>query len=151
METEKSLKNDSQTRRAFIFSTLAVTTITAIGGTVYPILRYLFPTKKSGEAKGASATIPLSEVGIGEARFFKFKGKPAVLIRKGDDKFVALSAVCTHLGCIVKYSASDKMLKCPCHGARYDLNGKVLGGPAPAPLPTFSASIDGDQILVEEV
>ncbi|MBM4345899.1 MAG: ubiquinol-cytochrome c reductase iron-sulfur subunit [Deltaproteobacteria bacterium] len=45
----------------------------------------------------------------------------------------ALSAVCTHLGCNVRTDLGGGYI-CPCHGSRYDAQGRVLGGPAPLPL-----------------
>jgi cytochrome b6-f complex iron-sulfur subunit len=56
---------------------------------------------------------------------------PALLIHTEND-FKALSLVCTHLGCTVK-SQPDGFV-CPCHGSRFDLQGKVKRGPASKPL-----------------
>lgn len=60
----------------------------------------------------------------------------AYVIRRPDG-FRALSSVCTHLGCITRYQAGERIIACPCHGSRFDLDGEVLAGPAPRPLPWF--------------
>jgi len=48
-----------------------------------------------------------------------------------------LSATCTHLGCLVNYSKEKHEFICPCHGGRYDQNGRNIAGPPPAPLTRF--------------
>ena len=42
----------------------------------------------------------------------------------------AVSPVCTHLGCIVRFNVAERSWDCPCHGSRYDVDGAVLQGPA---------------------
>jgi nitrite reductase/ring-hydroxylating ferredoxin subunit len=69
------------------------------------------------------------------------------LIRSGD-KFRAVSAVCTHLGCTVNPSADGKGFHCPCHGSQFNEDGAVVGGPAPKPLPCPSVSLSRDGRLV---
>jgi Rieske Fe-S protein len=58
---------------------------------------------------------------------------PAAIYNRGGE-FSACSLICTHLGCTIEADGEDAFL-CPCHGSRYDRDGKVLAGPAQSPLP----------------
>ncbi len=62
-----------------------------------------------------------------------------IVVHKEDGTFAACSAICTHRGCEVAYSAAEKVLVCPCHGAKFGLDGKVLHGPAKRDLKTYKA------------
>ena len=95
-----------------------------------------------------------------ESRKFKV-GKPEEFllgtVKKLDDKrvfifadndgFHAVSSVCTHLGCIVH--ADEGGFQCPCHGSKFNKNGKVVSGPAPRNLPWLEVSrhVDGNLVV----
>ncbi|WCT10155.1 FAD-dependent oxidoreductase [Mucilaginibacter jinjuensis] len=57
-------------------------------------------------------------------------GQKIAAYRDGTGKIHALSPVCTHAKCIVNWNQEEKSWDCPCHGARFDINGEVLTGPA---------------------
>merc|ERR1711972_207166 len=63
-------------------------------------------------------------------------------------KDFALSAVCTHLGCVVPWVRSSNKFICPCHGSQYDENGKVVRGPAPLSLALAHTSIQDGNVAV---
>lgn len=69
-----------------------------------------------------------------------------VQIVSTEQGIAAISLVCTHLGCIV--SATSDGFACPCHGSKFDENGKVLGGPAPRALLWLAVSQAPDGSLV---
>jgi cytochrome b6-f complex iron-sulfur subunit len=58
----------------------------------------------------------------------------------------ALSGVCTHLGCSIRYIGEQ--FECPCHGSKFDLNGTVLNGPAISSLRYVELSRSPDNLLV---
>jgi cytochrome b6-f complex iron-sulfur subunit len=62
--------------------------------------------------------------------------------------YVALSSICTHQGCTVAYVAINKQFSCPCHGGLYDITGKVLTGPPPAPLKSYSVTLNGNILTI---
>jgi cytochrome b6-f complex iron-sulfur subunit len=73
----------------------------------------------------------------------------AYVIRRPDG-FRALSSVCTHLGCITRYQPGERVIACPCHGSRFDLDGEVLAGPAPRTLRWLDMGLSsGGEIQVD--
>ena len=63
-----------------------------------------------------------------------------VFVKRDGDGLRAMSAACTHLGCTVR--RHDDGFVCPCHGSRYDHEGRVVGGPAPASLSYYRLELD---------
>ncbi|MGV3545559.1 MAG: Rieske 2Fe-2S domain-containing protein, partial [Pedobacter sp.] len=69
------------------------------------------------------------EIGRGEGKVVEFEGEKLAIYKDKGGIISALSPVCTHAGCIVSFNAEEKSWDCPCHGGRFDLDGKVLCGP----------------------
>lgn len=67
-----------------------------------------------------------------------------VYIVRRTDGFFAISAVCTHLGCITQWKPEAKQIACPCHGSKFRTDGTKMEGPAPRPLPHFSITLTAD-------
>lgn len=63
----------------------------------------------------------------------------------------ALSAICTHLGCITQWKPEANMIACPCHGSKFSSEGKKIEGPAPRALPNLSLTLTADgELLVDK-
>ena len=78
--------------------------------------------------KGAQRSA--DSLGSGEAAVLQVGGDKVAAYRDDEGKLHAVSAVCTHLGCIVEWNDGERRWDCPCHGSRFDPDGKVLKGPA---------------------
>jgi cytochrome b6-f complex iron-sulfur subunit len=66
------------------------------------------------------------------------------LARDGRRKFIALRAVCTHLGCVTIWNDNENRFRCPCHGSGFSLEGINLEGPAPRPLDRYAIRLAED-------
>ncbi len=74
--------------------------------------------------------------------------KARVFIVSSHERLTVLSATCSHLGCLVNYSREKGEFICPCHGGRYDLTGKNIAGPPPAPLGRIPSKVENGMLLV---
>lgn len=61
----------------------------------------------------------------------------------------ALYMVCTHLGCLYKWEASNNRFECPCHGSKFSKDGFYIEGPAPRSLDTFEVTTENGQVIVD--
>ena len=75
----------------------------------------------------------------GEGKILELQGERVAAHRADDGALTLLSPVCTHMGCQVEWNRAEKTWDCPCHGSRFLPGGKVLSGPAEAPLAPVSA------------
>lgn len=75
-------------------------------------------------------TMTKDDLKPGEGAIVDVAGKKVAAYKKDSGELIKLSPVCTHMGCIVGWNASDKTWDCPCHGSRYEADGSVKNGPA---------------------
>lgn len=133
-------------RRKFLGLCLGGITTTLVAASLWPIWRYLAP--QGGPGKTEKKEIARDQVPVGGTHFFTFRGHPAVVLQEKAGEFIALNAVCTHLGCIVKWLPDKGEFLCPCHAGRYSPSGKVLGGPPPKPLESYPVSVQDNKIVI---
>jgi cytochrome b6-f complex iron-sulfur subunit len=75
-----------------------------------------------------------------------------VYIVRVAEGFYAVSAVCTHLGCITQWKPDQETIACPCHGSKFKEDGTKIAGPAPRPLPHFAIKLTPDgELLVDKL
>ena len=71
-----------------------------------------------------------------------------VYTENGHD-YIALSNICTHLGCRVRWIDDQQKFFCPCHNGVFDKQGNVLSGPPPRPLDQYEVKIDQNEVLIK--
>lgn len=93
-------------------------------------------------------TIKLSEhpelAQVGGFKTFNINSTPVIVFRTGQTTFKALSMICTHQGCTTNWVNSVQQFQCPCHGSKYDKDGKVIQGPATQNLRTYTTEYKSD-------
>lgn len=139
---------NSVSRREFLATLLAgLSTVAAAGVGVFALVRYMVPPRR--EVRYREVLVArVDELQPGQTKEFEdLVGRPAMLVNLGDNNFKAFSAVCTHLGCLVKWNPSEKAFVCPCHNGRFDASGQVIAGPPPRPLQEFKVSLKNDRFL----
>lgn len=103
--------------------------------------------------EGNRLIIPLAALASlppGEALEAKPGGShPDLLVRHADGGWQAITAHCTHRGCVVAWDAGAAEWQCPCHGSRYAPDGQVIKGPAQRPLTEAPARVQGDSLVVD--
>jgi glycine/D-amino acid oxidase-like deaminating enzyme/nitrite reductase/ring-hydroxylating ferredoxin subunit len=76
----------------------------------------------------------VADIGRGQGQVIRDGRKLVAAYRDDQGTVHAVSAVCTHMGCIVRWNTADRTWDCPCHGSRFDIDGNVVRSPANEPL-----------------
>ena len=120
--------------------------VAAAGSGAFSGLSWTLRAATGASTTGASAASVAGRPSVSDLLLTKGLGNR---VRRVDAAGVfAMSAVCTHLGCITRHVPDEGAIACPCHGSRFDLEGNVTHGPAPRPLPWLEVTLDADGNLV---
>jgi menaquinol-cytochrome c reductase iron-sulfur subunit len=155
------MSNQDVSRRSFmvrtiigIFAALGAAMAVPLGG--FGILPVLKRRPVDWSDAGSAADLAVNEPA--ERRFLETvrsgwqeeKVERTVwLVRKPDQTVVAFSPNCPHLGCGYRWFDGEQRFKCPCHASVFDIDGKVLGGPAPRALDTLETRVESGKVLVK--
>jgi cytochrome b6-f complex iron-sulfur subunit len=144
-----------QNRREFIQKALYGILALLGLGYLFSGLAVLAPTRSRDKDLAFFPLVPEEQVprlGVKKAELaYTVAGKERrtrVFIVSSPGDIAVLSATCSHLGCLVNYQREKKEFLCPCHGGRYDLTGRNIAGPPPAPLARFPARIEKGTLMV---
>jgi Rieske Fe-S protein len=141
------------TRRSFLDLLLGSTVVATLASVLYPVFRYLKPLPVA--VPGGPTRLTRAEVEALERKPFVIVpvgGARVLVLRDQTRKLHALDARCTHEGCTVQYVPTEAVIWCACHNARFDLEGRVIAGPPPKPLPRYVVREDdaGDVLITTE-
>jgi Rieske Fe-S protein len=73
---------------------------------------------------------------------------PVWVVRQSQSEVTAYSPICPHAGCYYNWSAQLRRFACPCHASVFEINGKVVSGPAPRPLDTLPVKIENGSLFL---
>lgn len=90
----------------------------------------------------------VGEVAPGSSKKFRYGHVLALLVHAAPGRYYAVAADCTHGRCTVEFRSQQRDLFCPCHDGRFDLQGRIVGGPPVVPLQSFPVRVEGDQVIV---
>jgi cytochrome b6-f complex iron-sulfur subunit len=145
--------SSTASRRRFLDLLLGASFLGWLIGTIYPIIRYLKPLPHTGPTGPSRLTRDeVSKLEQNKFVIVPVSGQRVIVLQAGD-QLRAFSAKCTHEGCTVTFLPGQSVIWCPCHDGRFnDLNGSVLSGPPPQPLPPYLAQRqpDGGIVISEE-
>lgn len=118
-------------------------------GFTWLIAKFLKPPETALGSEGNLIHVgPLTALPTGVAKFFPHERRPVWVMRLPSDEVLAVSAICTHLHCIVKFDEDKKLFRCPCHKSSFDQYGNVLSGPPPSPLAKMPVEIRVGEVYV---
>jgi cytochrome b6-f complex iron-sulfur subunit len=135
-----------KTRRGFLDVIIGLGSAVTGLALVLPALAYLWPAARRGGA-GNVEVAGADGMTVGQSRMVQLGGK-AVIVVRDQEGFRAYSAICTHLGCLVRWDGSRKEFLCPCHAAVFDAQGRVVSGPPPTALPEYRVKEVGGRVYV---
>ena len=155
------MANEEKSRRDFMGMALGACTAVGGVGALYAAKRSWDPLP-SVKAAGFT-TIDLAGAQDNVLNVEKWREKPIFVLKKsadmeaderdiviGSDRFHISIGLCTHLGCIPAYKATDKKFLCACHGGEFDASGNQSFGPPPGPLEIPPFKIVGTKLVLGE-
>ena len=141
-QTEKKLISR---RRLMAYAWIGAAAVIA-GELIAGTIAFLWPRRREGKTEAVFIAGKPAEFKVGEVASFR---KEKAFILRTEGGFLAFSAICPHLRCIVNWNEVLKKFECPCHGAKFNINGEVFEGPPPRPLDLFKLQIIEEKLVVD--
>ena len=161
-ETTEADESRQMSRRSFLSTTIvAIGGIITLGIAIPSIVYVVGPALQRKQEEEWVRLGPTSKVEVGVPTLYKVKitqqsgwitsdEEVAVYVITEDGRnYTALSNICTHLGCRVRWITDQEIFFCPCHNGVFDKEGEVVSGPPPKALDQYELKIEGDQLFIK--
>jgi cytochrome b6-f complex iron-sulfur subunit len=135
----EAIQIDAPSRREFLYYIWGASIVLLIGEASAGLIWFALPRFKEGSF-GGIFTFPPDEVPA-ENRTPYHESSGRFWVSHPTAGLVVLYEVCTHLGCIPKWSETNFRFECPCHGSKYQIDGHYIEGPAPRSLDRFFTTL----------
>ena len=132
-------------RRLMAYAWMGAAAI-VMGELIFGTFAFLWPRRKGPKVETVFIAGKVTDFKVGEIIPFR---KERTFILRTEGGFLAISAICTHLHCVVNWNEMLKKFECPCHGAKFNLNGEVLEGPPPRPLDLYKLQLVAGNVVVD--
>jgi Rieske Fe-S protein len=149
------------TRKQFMsLVTGAITALIGLGLGIPAIAYIIGPALKKEESQDWIRLGSTSKVELGLPTLFKTKIQrqtgwivnekeiSVYVLTENGREFVAMSNICTHLGCRIRWIADREEFFCPCHNGVFDKDGRIVSGPVPRPLDRFDTKVEDGQLFI---
>lgn len=138
----------------------------AIGGLIglgfgIPAITYIIgPVLTQDQVQAWILLGATSKIELGKPTLFKVKIKrqtgwivneeelSVYVLTEDGREYIALSNVCTHLGCRIRWITEQDQFFCPCHNGVFDKQGNVVSGPPPRPLDRYETKVEDEQLFI---
>ncbi len=137
------MRDEPSTRRGVLLYGAAALAAAAGLGT-YVSLEFVRPWSRD-RTRGAVVVGFPDEIPVGTVRVVT---AARAFVGHTEEGFFALSMVCPHLGCVLRWLPDERRFHCPCHGSQFELDGRVLNGPARTDLRVLELGEDGQGRLL---
>jgi len=146
MEPEVQADKKSVTRRRFIGYAWIVAAAVVVGELIGGTFAFLWPRRRGPKTEKIFIAGKAADFKVGEVVDFR---REKTFVVKLEGGFLAISAICPHLHCIVNWNAVIKEFECPCHGAKFNQSGEVVAGPPPRPLDLHKIEIAAGNVVID--
>ncbi len=138
-----------QSRRSFLGKLVGGSVLVGAGSLLAAAAAYLVPPAAVRSALGGSRIRvgDAEEIPLGQGRLVLVHDDPVWIVHLARG-FAAISALCTHKGCVVRWDDVSRVFHCPCHEGLFDEEGNVLAGLPRSPLPRYQVALAAGEVFV---